>query len=83
MVGVGGPNDKIDIFGVWWAICDLYQFTHHYSPILITNSMITYTQGLLLGGVFYTAIRNSESLPVLTVCVIAEICIAYFGKFLV
>ena len=45
--------------------------------------MITYIQGLLLGGVFYTAIRNSESLPVLTVCVIAEISIAYFGKFLV
>ena len=82
-LGVGGPNDEIDIFGELWAICDQYQFNPHYSPFVITNSMITYIQGCLLGAVFYTALRNSESLPILTVCVLLEISIAYFGKFFV
>lgn len=34
MVGVGGPNDKIDIFGDRGAICDLYQHWCSLRPLV-------------------------------------------------
>ena len=56
---------------------------HHLRPhhhciwiLLISNSMITYIQGALLMGIFWTALKQQDSTIILSICVIAEVLVA-------